>query len=435
MSNLKKIHRALGDRLPLEVVTHFCVYAGGKFLISGFSLLSAPIMMILLQPADYGLLSLIHSFNNIAIAVVSLGLPQIFMVEYFKCNELESEQAFNDILLIYCCCTVPIMLIALLFPQLIQHYLFIPTNLSYVVYGIIGICFFSFFNDIFYNILQYQRRAKTVTITQVLVSALTVSFNIVLLSFFHVTVACCVWVQFALVMGVFFVGGYCYIHNQYYHSFDSYRSLSRTSGYLKQSLPLLPGTLVAWIFALINRWMMARLGGLELAGIFSLADAGGLLLYRLILHPLQGAYGPALMRSYQQECHQNHKIERSNHQVMFVILVFLIICLVTGYFLIKKLLYSLIPVAYGKAVDCVLGIAIGYVWLIGAYFVSNYIQFQKKQLIFVVALVFSIMLNCALNFYLIPVYGLHGCVVSIMISYGLYFMILFCYNRYLLVTL
>jgi O-antigen/teichoic acid export membrane protein len=432
MNVISDIKNAIKERLPLEVMTHFCVYAGGKVLISGFSFLAAPIMMILLSPADYGLLSLIHCFNNIAIALLSFGLPQVFMVEYFRQSECERERSFNDILGAYSLCSIPIIIIAMIFPQFIQTYLFMPKELPFVVYAVIGICFISFFNDIFYNILQFQKRAMAVAGVQVLVSALTVCFNIVLIGFFHLTVASAVWVQCALVVGVFIIGVVFYVRNKYYHAFSARRAVSGSVGYLKMGLLFLPSTIVAWIFALLNRWMLAHYAGLELAGIFSLADAGGLLFYRLILHPLQGAYGPALMNSYRQQQDHIHEVERSNHRVMGVVLVGLIVCLNVGYMLVSKFLYSIVPSGYARAIDYVLLVAIGYVWLLGAYFVSNFIQFQKKQLIFIIALAASVACNIILNICMIPSLGLKGCVWSMMLSYGLYFMILLSYNRYML---
>lgn len=432
MNCLQHIKRTLQERMPLEVITNVCVYAGGKILMSGISIVSAPIMMVLLPPKQYGLLSLIHSFNNITIALLSLGLPQVFMVEYFRADECERKQVFNDIMFVYGICTIPLFVGALLFPQIIQSYLFIPGELSNIVYAVSGICFFSFFNDVFLNLLQYQKRAIAVTVTQVMVSALTVCFNILLIGFFHMTIASALWVQGALTVGVFILGINFYIRNHYYPAFNSGRALLKSSYYLKVGLPFLPHTIVAWIFGLLNKWMIAHLAGLELAGILSLADAGGLLLYRFVLHPLQAAYGPALMNSYKSQQNNIHRVETSNHYVMGIVLAILIASLVGGYALISQYMYYIVPAAYAKAIDCVLGVTIGYVWLIGAYFVSNFIQFQKKRMIFVVALLIAMLFNVGLNFYLIPVYGIAGCVWSMMLSYALYFVLLLSYNRYLL---
>ena len=90
---LREINAAVKERLPTAVMARFFVYAAGKIAIGGIALIMAPIMMVLLSPAEYGLLSLIHSFNNSAVACIGLGLPQVLMVEYFHTTGIDQRQS------------------------------------------------------------------------------------------------------------------------------------------------------------------------------------------------------------------------------------------------------------------------------------------------------------------------------------------------------
>jgi Na+-driven multidrug efflux pump len=100
--------------------------------------------------------------------------------------------------------------------------------------------------------------------------------------------------------------------------------------------------------------------------------------------------------------------------------------------MLRSVFYYIVPSAYALAVDCLLGVLIGYIFLIGSYFVSNVIQFQKKRLIFVVALIIAASINVLLNLMFIPSHGLSGCIFAMMVGYGSYFLVLLVYNRFML---
>lgn len=429
---LREINRAVKERLPMSVVSHLFVYTTGKIVMSGISVIMAPVMMVLLSPADYGLLSLIHGFNNVAIACIGLGLPQVLMVEYFHTKGRDRTQVLNSVIFTYGVCSVPLLGLCALYPRFIQEYLFLPAHQSMVVYAILLICLFSFLNDIMFQILQYHRCAIAVTMIQLSVIIVTALLNIICVGYYHYGVVSVVWAQCLTVLAVSGIALFLYCHNGFYKTFNSTDLTKNFAHNLKLGLPFLPNMIVGFLFVALNRWMVAKYAGLEIAGIYAVADAGGQLFYRLVLHPLQGSYGPALLNSYGAQEKNIRDIERSNHHVMGLALTAMISISVAGYFLCKSVFYYIIPVAYAKAVDCVLGVLIGYIFLIGAYFVSNFIQFQKKRWIFSIALIIAAGINIILNIFLIPRYGLSGCVFAMVIGYGTYFGILLWYNRSML---
>jgi O-antigen/teichoic acid export membrane protein len=117
---------------------------------------------------------------------------------------------------------------------------------------------------------------------------------------------------------------------------------------------------------------------------------------------------------------------------MAISLVALLSMAALGYGMFRSVFYYIVPSAYAKSVDCVLGVLIGYILLIGAYFVSQVIQFQKKRWIFLIALAIGASINVLLNLMLIPLYGLSGCIFAMTVGYGTYFIVLLIYNRFML---
>ena len=425
---LRGIQTAVKERLPVSVIGHFFVYAAGKIAISGISVIMAPIMMVILSPAEYGLLSLIHSFNNSAIACIGLGLPQVLMVEYFRTAVPDRAKVVNSVMFTYIICSVPVFILCVLFPRFIQAYLFLPAC-STLVYAILLICLLSFLNDIMFQILQYHRYAVAVTTIQLCVAILMALLNIICVGYYHYGVASVVWAQCCTVFAVIAIALFLYYKNGFHKAFDGAYLVSHVGHNLKLGIPLLPSMMAAWFFALLNRWMVAKYAGLEIAGIFAVADAGGQLFYRLVLHPLQGSYGPALLHSYAMPEKSIRDTERSNHHIMGLALIAMLCASIVGYFLLKYMFYFIIPAAYVKAIDCVLGVFISYIFLIGAYFVSNLIQFQKQRWIFIIALSVAASINIFFNITLIPRHGLSGCVFAMALGYGTYFCILLVYNR------
>lgn len=429
---LKNFNASVKERLPLSVVAHFFVYAAGKILMSGISCIMAPLMMVLLSPAEYGLVSLLHGSNNVVIACLSLGLPQALMVHYFQVSYKDRGSVVNSVLCTYCMVSIPIVCLIMVYPYYVQHYLFLTGQYSSLVYAVVLIWFFSFFNDIMLQLLQYHRAAFWFTTIQVFVSVMTALLNILFLAYFHAGVVSVVWVQFVLVMVIFFVALFLYFKSGYYKALNMSFVVKKARELLELGIPFLPGFMSGWLLAVLNRWMLAHYMGLDSVGIYSIADAGGLLIYRLILHPLQGAYGPSLFDAYGDHGKDIRKTEKSNHSVMVLVLMGMVVASVGGYALFKPLIYMIIPVAYMKSVDCILGILLGYTFLIGAYFVSNFLQFQKKRAIFAVSLCVAVLINIALNCVFIPHYGILGCVCAMAVGCGTYFLVLWLYNCLLL---
>lgn len=429
---LKNFNAAVKERLPLSVVAHFFVYAAGKILISGVSCIMAPLMMMLLSPAEYGLVALLHGSNNVVIAGLSLGLPQALMVYYFQAQPRDRGDVVNSVLCTYCMVSIPIVCLIMVYPRYIQQYLFLTGHYSSLVYAVVLIWFFSFFSDITLQLLQFHRAAFWVTTIQVGVSVMTALLNIFFLAYWHAGIASVVWVQFSLVMAVFFVAIYLYCKSGYYKALNLSFAVKKAWNLLKLGIPFLPGFMSGWLLAVLNRWMLAYYMGLDSVGIYSIADAGGLLIYRLVLHPLQGAYGPSLFDAYGDHEKDIRKTEKSNHSVMGLVLIGMVAASVVGYVVFKPFIYMIIPVAYMKSVDCILGILLGYTFLIGAYFVSNFLQFQKKRAIFAVALCVAVLINITLNCVFIPHYGILGCVCAMAVGCGTYFLVLWLYNCLLL---
>lgn len=426
---LKSLKTTVSGHIPLAVIKHFFIYTVGKILTSAISFVSAPIMMLLLPTHEYGLLSLIHSFNNITMSCLGLGLVQLLLSEYSKCRSCTHEALINTVLFTYTLCAVPLFIMGIFFRSTLADFLFIPQAQQSMVCGILVICFFSFFNDTLYQVLQINGQSMAVTVLQVNVAALMVASNIILIKFFNYDVQIAVWTQCISVLAVFIVACILYLRNHYHNHVSLPLCVRMVPKLLRMSLPLVPFAFVGWALALVNRWTLAAFLGLEATGIYSIADAGGQLMYRMILHPIQASYGPYIMNAYANNVPDIYTTEKNNHRIMYLIMAVLIIAVTVSYIMAKPLLYYIVPARYSRAIDCGLWVLIGYIFLTCSYFVSTFIQFRQKQWIFIVVFAITLFVNTALSFCMIPMFGLWGIVYVVAITYLLHFAILAWFNK------
>jgi len=105
----KKIAASCAGLINWAIIKNFLIYSCGSIMLRGIAIFMAPITLNILNPANYGLLSLITSFNNIFVACIGLGLRQVFYLEYFHCNEFERKSMTNTIAFIFVVVALPVI--------------------------------------------------------------------------------------------------------------------------------------------------------------------------------------------------------------------------------------------------------------------------------------------------------------------------------------
>jgi O-antigen/teichoic acid export membrane protein len=209
------------------------------------------------------------------------------------------------------------------------------------------------------------------------------------------------------------------------------------SHYLFLGLPFIPGMLCSWLLASGDRLMLARYGSLENVGIYSIADSVCQLFTILVLQPWNSSYLPYILKKYTESsshiCAQKLIIiERENQKLMWVSMAGLATLIVAGLYIFRPLLLIFLSPAYHEALNYLLLLLLGSVFLYGAHCASTFIQFHKKSGFLAFSLTIPAILNIILNSILIPRYAIYGCVIATLLSYLAYFLITLGYNQYLL---
>ena len=420
----------LNSLFKSKVIKNFLIYSFGSIAQKAIYLFAAPVIMRLLSPADYGLLSLTNSFINILVTVVGLGMRQFLSIEYFHFDSRSKKGIVNDILAVYVLLMIPIFLLLFFNVKAIDKYIFVNGTCSALVTVGLIICFFKFFTELFYQILQYNEIALKMVSVQVLAELFMVSLGLVLLYIFGFGVIGIFISQLASVFIIFLLALYVYLSLSYHVTLRISQSLRKSFWYVKKGFPFIPRVLFAWVLAVGDRWILAKYSTMTNVGIYSVADMFGQVFQIMIIMPVMYAYIPYLLKKFAANKNDILKIEKWNQRNMFFSMISLFFLVSMGYLAVKPIIKIVLPPNYHIAIRYVWLLLMGYIFLLGTHLASTFLHFKKKVYFLVFALFVPATLNIALNILLIPQFHIWGCVFATIISYIVYFVITIFYNWY-----
>jgi O-antigen/teichoic acid export membrane protein len=427
----KKISILISAYVQSSIVKNFFIYSCGHIILRSISILMMPFALALLSPSQYGLLSLAISFANIFIVFLSFGLRQVFAIEYFHHDEQGQKRILNEIITLFIFFALPILFICSFNIHAINSMIFVGQASNQLIALTLIFCFFYFFSELFYQVLQYQCKAFELTLLQSSVAVLTILTNIAFLFL-------CRWGIEGMMAGyiiglivVFCIAAMHYVQNKYYESLDIKKSLSLFSHYLKAGFPFIPNVLFSWLLSYGNRWILAHYASLHDVGIFALADTFSSLYQMLIIYPLSCSYLPILFKRYADNKENILLVEQWNKKNMYICMIVMAIIVTIGYGICKPFALKILPFKYHEALSYGWFILMGNIFLMGVTFASTLIQFYKKTYFLALAICFPALLNIVLNIILIPYWGIYGSVWATMISYICYFGLILGYNNHL----
>lgn len=186
-------------------------------------------------------------------------------------------------------------------------------------------------------------------------------------------------------------------------------------------LGLLPHSIGGLILVLINRFIIAKIIGLEAAGIYSLASQMALVIGFITLS-FNNAYVPWLFNkistSFESKS-EKIRIVRLTYLYFFVLLLFTLLYVFISPFVFKLFIdnkynevYKLLPI-----------IAIGF-WFQGLYFmVVNYIIYLKKTVYQSIITIFTGLISIPVTYYLTINFGIEGTCIAFSIGYFILFVL------------
>ena len=427
----QKMYSLLQTITNASVIKHFFIYSFGSFFLRSISMILVPLNMRKLTPTDYGTLSLITAFITISTALIGLGLRQMLSIEFFHQNQEGKKRLLTDMIVIYTTIAIPAVAVAWHARALIISSIFFNTITATQLAPALITVFLFFYAELLYQLLQYERKAIPLTTLQILLALISAATTLVSLWVFNVGIVGIIWAQTIstiLATLVFFL----FLAKRYFLRSSIRASLSKTYYYILYGLPFIPGIICSWVLASADRWVLASYRSMHEVGIYAIADLFAQLFYTLILIPWSGSYLPYIMQRYAKHKDNLAPIERENRQIMFMSMIGATVVILISFFCFKSFLHYLLPATYYSAIPYILLLLLGQIFLLGSYFAATLIQFHKKSYFLAFALALPAIINLLLNLLLTPYFGIYGCTAATLISYFIYFMIMYLYNKTLI---
>ncbi len=430
LAPLSKLLILLRASLPSSrILTDFLLYASGSLFLRGISLFVLPFIMRAFTPADYGTLSLLTAFNTIGTALVGLGLRQILSLEYFHHDADGKKKLINELLLIYSFVAIPALLFAWQLRTVLMKHLFFDTVTTIQLIPAFCSLFLFFYAELLYQLLQYEQKAKLLTTLQIAIALITTSGTFCAVWVLKVGIDGILWAQCIGQITATAIGICFYLRNQYHTHLALAPTVKKIGYYTRYGMPFIPGIICSWVLASSDRWMLGYYCDMKAVGMYAVADLFAQIFYSTILVPWSGSYLPYIMKQFKQSENNLQLVEQQNKKTMWGTLFLLGIGITVGFFIGRPVLALVIPAAYHHAFQYILILLFGQLFLLGSYFASALIQFKRHTLFLAVALAIPALLNIALNALLTPYWGIFGCSIATLISYGIYFMITYQYNQ------
>ncbi len=410
---------------------HFATYAIGAVFIRGISFLIVPIIMRVISPQEYGILALLTTFTAIVTTLIGLGLRQVVSIEYFHLHAQDRGWLIQDIVVIYTIIAIPITFLFWYLRSFLIHSLFFDTVTSTQLMAILLPTFFYFYSELLYQLLQYQQKAKYLTLLQCSIAITVGIMSLIAVFYMGAGINGILWSQaigtiLAATISLTYLLGY-QLPLEAVH-----RRLAHAPYYLRYGFPFIPGLLASWIMASVDRWILGYYGTMRDVGIYAVADLASQLFYFIILQPWAGSYLPYIMHRYQQNPSQLATIERENHRTMWLTMGGIAVAIAVGYPIGSLIAAHLLPSNYRESLHYAWILLMGQLFLLGSYFVAALIQYKKRTYFLTGALCSAAGVNIFLNFIFIPQWGIMGCSIATWISYAFYFIIIYHYNKKLM---
>jgi len=223
-----------------------------------------------------------------------------------------------------------------LFRDLINQWYFSNQSSTELIILCLILAFAYFFNELIYQILQYENQSLFLTSLQIGFTMLVITTTIGLFWYGNYRVKGPIIGQLASVIVVSGIGiWYSFKHITINLRVDQLPAVK----YLVQGLPFVPSMLLAWVLAAGDRVLLARYLTLHEVGIYNVADLFGQLFYMTILIPFSNAYQPYQMKKFAENKHSLIDIERWNRNILCLFLPGVTLLFSLGYLTTKSIVY------------------------------------------------------------------------------------------------
>jgi O-antigen/teichoic acid export membrane protein len=404
--------QAPAPRTPFRrLARDLAIYGTGRIAFQVLLLLSAPILTRVFTTAEYGVLEIMTTLTAALGVIVILGLDSATQISYFDypAEAIEKRRVVLSTTFWTLLGWAAIVLgVAAASSRFLADALF-GGKYALVITLAIGALLLEMMFTFGQLILRVQGRPGTYSVLSVLWGVATLGFMLVLVAGLDEGLRG-YYLGFLLADAVVLVVTLFVVRDSLRPVWDR-RELRIMLAF---GLPLIPLAASTWIMQLVDRFFLLHYASVAEVGVYGIgARLSNLLLLAVVTLGL--AWSPFVFDLAAREPEEEHRVRARSLTYTAILLAFG--ALVVSVFA-RELFVTVIDAKFEEAYK-VVGLLAGSVVAIGLNAVtSTGISLKRRTGYFARYAVYVAVLNIALNFLLIPPYGMVGAALATMLTYG-----------------
>ncbi|HEU0111367.1 MAG TPA: oligosaccharide flippase family protein [Flavisolibacter sp.] len=395
----------------MKFLKQLSLYTFVGFFNAGLSFLLMPYLSHYIDPAGYGILSMINSFVTILIPLVGLTAAGFIAVEFYRMKDKnEYASAFSSIQAIPILPGLLILLVTIFFPSQIARFLEIPSGKTYWIPLSVLIALLSIYYDTLMTYVVIEQKPVLYVKYSIVRVLMEVGLTVLFISIFQLS-----WegrlLSWLIATMISFLISVYYFRSQRLLTLKIKRKYIRAG--ILFGLPLILHTIGKFVINQSDRIFIAKMVSIEEAGIYNIGYQVGMVIL-LFVNAVGNFFQPFL---YQRLANLTESAKLEIVKTIYATilgLLFSLILLTLGAPLLFKLL---IDKSYSDGLIYVFWTGLSYFfWGIYILF-TGFIFYEKqtKQLGYLAIL--NVGLNVVLNYVLIQKFGALGAVYATCISF------------------
>lgn len=388
-----------------ELFGHSIIYGIGLFLKKAIGFFLIPLYTHSFTHIQYGKLAIVYLLSSALALLFSLGINDALMKQLSK-KEINQKEVFSRFFSFRLFYVSLFLLLLIVYSKGISSFLLSPGDSQLISLAILTVWIESLAGPALL-VLRVQKRSKKFVLINTLRFAINIGLNILFVLHFKLGVG-------GVLLGnlgsslLFFLVLYPEISKLFTFKFD----LKAIKNLLTYGLPLLPLSIIIWLgLDLIDRWIVKWILGLGKTGIYTLGYQFGAIM-GIIVHGFRASWTPFFFKNPDKK---EVFIDSATTFIRISLLTWAILSFFT-----PEIFKIMVAKEYWEAQIIVPIIAFSYIFFgLEEIFTAGFYIKSRTGLLIPIALT-PLLVNIALNLYLIPMLGITGAAIATLFSYFLF---------------
>lgn len=395
----------------MKYLRQFSIYTLVGFIGAGVGFFLMPYLSHFLQPAQYGILSMVNSLVTILIPLIGLTVSGIINVEYYRQKDnakfasLFSSVQFIPVLPFLLC-----LIICIIGAVPIARFLEIPTDKSYWI----PVCCVLAYLTIYYEtLLAYnvaEQRPRYYAFFNVLKLMVEVSLTIIFVTHFNYgwEGRLMAWLIACVLMSAI---SFFYFHKRHLLTTNIKKADIQIA--VLFGLPLILHAVGKFMINQSDRIFIAKMVSIKEAGIYNIGYQVGAILL-IFVSAMANFFQPFL---YERLAELTEQAKKQIVKLSYGLVAALFVLLLLMTFLAPLFFKWFIDENYAKGIRYVFWIGLSYFfWSVYVLFAS-YIFYSGKTKVLGILAIVNVVLNIIFNYFFILEYGALGSAYATCLSF------------------